>query len=244
MSTPTDDPDARAAAPAASRDDGLIDQWRESAARSAGHAYEAAYGREIHDASTSMRWRLEPRVAGVVCIGLVLLGTLVWWLIRADAPEALAVADASAAPSRLEAIKPAPAVATPSAIVVHVSGAVVAPGLVDVSADARVADAVDAAGGVLADADLAGVNLARAAADGEHIHVPSVGEREAADGPVNINIADAVELQRLPGVGEVMAERIVADRDAHGPFASIEDAQRVSGVGPAMVAGWDGLAQV
>ncbi|WP_297083825.1 ComEA family DNA-binding protein [uncultured Demequina sp.] len=252
MSTPVEPSNAgadRAAEqPGRELPDRVIDHWRESAARAAGHAYEAAYGREIHDASTSMRWRIEPRVAVTVVAALVVLAALAWWLSQVPSPVTATVSESSAplataASPEVEASH-APLVPAPAPIVVHVSGAVASPGLVELGTGARVADAVDAAGGLLDGADLGGVNLARVAADGEQIHVPEEGELSAAAGPINLNAADPQQLQQLPGVGEVMAERIVADRDAHGPFASVDDVQRVSGVGPAMVAGWDGLAQV
>ena len=137
-----------------------------------------------------------------------------------------------------------------SAVVVHVSGAVARPGLVEVPVGSRVAGAIEAAGGLTGDAEQAGVNLAREAVDGEHIHVPdvhapaAVGAPEASGGSVPVNSATAQELETLPGIGPVLAQRIVEDRDTHGPFASVDDLQRVSGVGPALVERWDGLAHV
>lgn len=136
---------------------------------------------------------------------------------------------------------------------VHVVGAVKSPGVYAIPPDSRVNDAVKAAGGLTRKADATKVNLARSLVDGEQIVIPRKGEVEpgdsgvsaddsqlyrtetssgvASDGTVNINRATAEELQGLPGIGEVMAERIVANRDAEGPFTSPEDVKRVSGIG-------------
>jgi len=120
---------------------------------------------------------------------------------------------------------------------------------------ARVAEAVEAAGGLLANAAQAGINLARIVADGEQISVPTADEvaRGVAGGAtgtgpgpappgtgasgvaqalVNINTADATALDALPGVGPSTAEKIVADREANGPFSSADDLGRVAGIGP------------
>ena len=231
----------------------VLQQWRESAARAAGRAYEAAYGREIPETSARVRWRVEPRVVAVVVCAIAVLAAAAWWLAGPGrgAPASLAASappSASSGPLEPEAQNPAAALAAPeeasSPVIVHVSGEVGSPGLVELPRGSRVADAIEAAGGLGADADQAGVNLAREAVDGEHVHVPAAGEHADGSGPLSINAASASELEDLPGVGPVIAERIVADRDANGPFASLDDVQRVSGVGPALVARWEGLAQV
>jgi competence protein ComEA len=111
-------------------------------------------------------------------------------------------------------------------------------------ADSRVADAVAAAGGALGSADLQLLNLAAPVADGEQVIVPRSGgtgstptARPAADeGEVNLNQADVTELEELPGVGPVLAERIVAHREANGPFGSIEDLLDVPGIGEGRLA--------
>jgi competence protein ComEA len=127
-----------------------------------------------------------------------------------------------------------------SSITVHVSGAVVAPGLIVVGSGARVADAIAAAGGALPEADLGSVNLAAGLADGLHVVVPSRaagGEGAAAtDGRVRVNTASVEDLQRLPGVGPVLALRIVEHRDRHGPFAVVEDLLDVPGIGEGKLA--------
>lgn len=230
-------------------------RWAESAAQAASQAYAAAYGREIADDSTRMRWRLEPRVAVTAALILVLLGVGAWWS-SSSAPGLPAHAEATPSPGAEQdddahgssagpSSDGAPAQAEAAELVVHVSGAVAQPGLVTVPDGARVADAVDQAGGIVNGADVAAVNLARLARDGEQIHIPMEGEAPApgaTGGPVDLNTADAAGLETLPGVGPVLAERIIADREDNGPFASLEDLARVSGVGDAMVAGLEDLA--
>lgn len=135
---------------------------------------------------------------------------------------------------------------------VHVDGAVASPGVVELTGnDLRVYDAVQAAGGLLDDADTSAVNLAEPLADGAKIHIPREGEDlQASATPVggqaqtsgatgsgnatvlvNINTATSEELQTLTGVGEATAKAIIDERERNGPFASIEDLMRVSGIG-------------
>lgn len=139
----------------------------------------------------------------------------------------------------------------PHTIFVHVSGAVKAPGLVEVSPGSRVADAVQAAGGFAEDASIDSVNLARSLVDGEQIIVTvrkSGAEAETSDttqgsventgadggtqsGKVNLNAADESALVTLPGIGPSTAAKIVADRMANGSFQSVDDLTRVPGIG-------------
>ena len=122
---------------------------------------------------------------------------------------------------------------------VHVSGAVVSPGLVEVPNESRVADAIAAAGGVTAGADLAGINLADPVVDGRQVVVPSTGvgvtpasgSVATTDGRVRLNTATVEDLQRLPGVGPVLAGKIVEHRDEIGSFSDVEDLLGVSGIG-------------
>ena len=131
-------------------------------------------------------------------------------------------------------------------VTVDVSGAVATPSVVTLAEGSRVADAIDAAGGALPDADLAQLNRAARLTDGEKVHVPITGEQAAeAAGTtagsvetgattqqlININTATEAELDILPGVGPSTAEAIVADREENGPFSTIEDLMRVSGIG-------------
>lgn len=130
-------------------------------------------------------------------------------------------------------------------IFVHVSGAVAEPGLYRLSGDARVVDAVGAAGGFADGADEAAVNLARVVADGEQLHVPVIGEVPApaaaapgsAGGVVNLNSADAAALETLPRIGPALAERIIAWRDQNGRFTSVEDLLAVPGIGEKVLEG-------
>lgn len=123
-------------------------------------------------------------------------------------------------------------------ITVHVSGEVVAPGLVEVGATSRVADAVAAARGTTRDADLAAVNLAAPLSDGQQIVIPNTDEVSGggvatSDGRIRINSATAAELEQLPGVGPVLAERIAAHLEDYGPFGAVEDLLDVPGIGEA-----------
>lgn len=138
-----------------------------------------------------------------------------------------------------EAEQPAPTIA------VHVSGAVAAPGVYELAEGSRAADAIEAAGGAAEGAAADALNLARVLSDGEQIVVPTAEEHAqqqaaasgvgasdgAAGGKVNINTATAEQLDTLPGVGESTAQKIIADREANGPFSSPEDLKRVSGIG-------------
>jgi competence protein ComEA len=162
---------------------------------------------------------------GGVLVVVVALGAAAWFGI--NQPAALPAASAAAA--------------TPGAeeeLTVHVSGAVVHPGLVSVPPGARIADVVSAAGGASEGADLRALNLAAPVRDGEQVAVPDKSEERvvgggAVDGSgrVRINLADAAELQALPGVGPVLAERILAHRSEHGLFTAVEDLLDVSGIG-------------
>jgi competence protein ComEA len=119
---------------------------------------------------------------------------------------------------------------------VHVSGAVVAPGVVQISSDAIVADAVAAAGGAASTADLTLINLAAPVGGGQRIIVPDLDQETGAvavdgGGGIDLNSATVAELEALPGVGPVLAKRIVAHRDERGPFRTIEDLLDVPGIG-------------
>ena len=151
-------------------------------------------------------------------------------------------------------------------LVVHVVGQVVRPGLVRLRPGARVADALTAAGGTRTGADVAALNLARLVVDGEQIRVPRPGESPAvgpgaggaggagssgaggaggagtsgssggSNGPVSLNAADAAALDTLPGVGPVLAQRIIDWRTEHGRFTSVDELGEVSGIGDKLMA--------
>lgn len=135
-------------------------------------------------------------------------------------------------------------------VYVDVDGAVVRPGVYRLKDGARVSQAIDAAGGLTAEADVTGLNRASKVADGQKIYVPKVGEQQAAAAVggaessaattpgagssselVNINTASAAELQTLPGIGPSMAQSIIDERTKNGAFASVDDLMRVSGIG-------------
>ena len=122
-------------------------------------------------------------------------------------------------------------------IVVHITGAVVSPGVVRLPAGARLMDAVDAAGGLTPDADTDRVNLAALLSDADKIHIYSIQEAQAssegvaADGKVNINTATLEELMTLPGVGEAIGGNIIAYRDKNGAFKSLEELKQVDRIG-------------
>jgi competence protein ComEA len=143
-----------------------------------------------------------------------------------------------------------PATTTPArpALVVHVVGEVHRPGLYRLRDGARVADAVRRAGGASRKADLAALNLAAPLVDGTQVLVPSraptvasVGEGAssgttgAPSGPVSLSSATVDELDELPGIGPITAQKIVDFRAEHGPFASVDDLDAVPGIGPTRV---------
>lgn len=125
---------------------------------------------------------------------------------------------------------------------VYVSGWVATPGVVEVAEGSIVADAVAAAGGALEGAILDSINLARPLVEGDHVQIPGPGDSVPPKAPgeegglISPNRADAGQLEELPGVGPVLAERIVAHREANGPFQTVEDLLEVPGIGEAKLA--------
>ncbi|WP_278601813.1 ComEA family DNA-binding protein [Actinomyces naeslundii] len=220
------------------------------------------------------RLAIAPRAA--VVAGSVLLVLAVVLALRAVLTSTAAGGEsAPAAAGTTAAARPSAAVSTagpragtatapggPSAgagsVVVHVTGAVIRPGVVTLGEGSRVNDAIGAAGGVSPDADTQQLNLARVLTDGEQIRVPRIGEvlpdpapqpgaavtpgtgtalgkpgAGSASGTVNINTASASDLEKLPGIGPALAQRIVEYRDSHGPFASVDALTDVPGIGKA-----------
>ena len=183
----------------------------------------------------------------------MLLGALLlvvgywWWQGRArpvvTVPDPVATVSASASSAPL------------GEVTVHVRGRVSRPGVVTLPAGSRVVDAIEAAGGVKAGASIGALNLARLLVDGEQVAVgvkgaqddpsdgPSSGTGgDSSDGPseggglVDLNAATASELEELPGIGPVLAERIVQWREDNGRFTDVEVLGEVSGIGDALMA--------
>ncbi|MFQ3632531.1 helix-hairpin-helix domain-containing protein [Roseiflexus sp.] len=135
-------------------------------------------------------------------------------------------------------------------IVAYVSGAVRAPDVYQLPVGARVKDLVVAAGGLSDDADIERINLAAPISDGQHVRVPWIGEATiVAEAPpdepdtgagsgtlLDLNRATVAELDALPGIGAVLANRIVEWREREGPFQSVDDLGKVDGIGPALLA--------
>ena len=170
--------------------------------------------------------------AGLILV-LVAVAAGIWWGAgETEAPPILATA--SPTTSETSAVS--------STITVHVAGLVSRPGLVELPEGSRVADAVAAAGGFLPGARADLINLAAPLADGQQVIVPGRdGELpatagETPNGKVHLNLATAAELDALPGVGPVIAERIVSYREENGPFQSVEDLLDVPGIGEAKLA--------
>ncbi len=170
----------------------------------------------------------------LLLVGGALVTALVWWL---GTPQ-------PAPPPPLPLPQQA---ATEAEMAVHVAGAVRRPGVVRVPKGARVADALEAAGGAVPEAALDALNLARPLGDGDQVlvplpgatppNVPAAGATNAGngarrpDGRLDLNRASADELEELPGIGEVLAARIVSWREEHGPFTSVGQLRDVPGIG-------------
>jgi competence protein ComEA len=155
-------------------------------------------------------------------------------------------APARIAPPARAPVLPTDPVPSPTAsptVFVHVSGAVRSPGLYEMPAGSRVADAVDAAGGARGGADLDALNLAEVLTDGTKVHVPAEGEPATVVSPVagaspspaivNVNSADTVALESIPGIGPTRAAAIIAYREEVGGFVSVDQLLEVPGIGPA-----------
>jgi competence protein ComEA len=198
-------------------------------------------------------------VIGIVttCVALVLL----WLLVRPSAPPLESVVPQV---SGAETVNSAASVSAPSTLTVHVAGAVKKPGVYVLSSAARVIDAVTAAGGPLASADLEGINLAQTLVDTEQIYIPprsrrttpvtvaprlkpsrsttpstapgSSGSTAGTTRVLNLNSATASELDALPGVGPATAKAIIDHRTKKGPFTKVEDLLNVAGIGPSKLA--------
>ena len=203
------------------------------------------------------------------------VGFVAWWMVRLPTPpieSLIPVAPTHVTASQNDWLSPL-ATTEPTRIAVHVVGAVNEPGVYHLESGARADDALRAAGGANANADLRRVNLAAAVYDGAQLYIPRVGERMPVDLPtstagggpnsvagnanaagnsataasgsattstlpliIDLNLATAVDLDRLPGVGPSTAKAIIDHRTRNGPFASVDDLLKVKGIGPAKLA--------
>ena len=219
------------------------------------HQAPEAAGRPLLGPRSPARLRLDPGRPGALALCAVavvaaVLSAAVTWIGRptmepVTAPPVVAQPAGGAASGGTGERGPGspPGPATSETVVVAVVGLVVTPGLVTLPAGSRVDDAVSAAGGALPDADLTTVNLARVLVDGEQIAVgvpgaPPVGGPSDSSGTplVNLNTATEQELEGLPGVGPVLAGRIVDYRSDSGGFATVDQLQDVDGIGPSTFA--------
>ncbi len=196
------------------------------------------------------RWA-DPRFGVSVLAIVAVAAGFLWYRAgsgRADAPGEAAVA------TTVPVAEPTTTTDDgPSQLVIHVAGAVVEPGVVRVPSSARVGDAIEAAGGAAPDAELDRLNLAAPLEDGQRVLVARVGDPPSAplpessvgggggggadeDGPVDINAATAKDLEELPGIGPVLAQAIVDERERRGGFRSVNELRDVRGIGEARFA--------
>ena len=186
-----------------------------------------------------------PVLVGVCLLCIVLVAVALWrfWPAANAHSEDFAVQVSSAQQERQDVQDGG---ASEAEIYVDVEGAVVKPGVYVLPADARIADAVSAAGGLTEGASRQGVNLAQKLEDGMQVYVPSEAEQGAsaasgqqaaggsagaAGAKISLNTASAEELQELDGIGPSLSQRIIDYRTEHGRFSSIEELKEVSGIG-------------
>jgi competence protein ComEA len=166
---------------------------------------------------------LSAGIVGAVIISLTVLA------VRRSEPPRVVV--------QVPATRAVPSPVVPAQLVVHLSGEVIMPGVYHLPVGARIDDALQAAGGATVDGDIQHLNLAARLADGQQIVVPKrinpmlIAISTAASptpGPLNLNVASVAELDRLPGVGPVTAQRIVAYREQHGPFTAVDQLRQAN----------------
>jgi competence protein ComEA len=191
----------------------------------------------------NLRQRLEPAgsgVAALLLLGIIAAGVAAVMLLRAQPSTS-----ATTLPARPSTSTHPPGLVTgtPTAAAtlwVDVTGKVHHPGVFKLRTGSRVVDAVRAAGGALPGTSMDSLNLAAKLTDGQQVAVggaaaaiaPAAGAAPVAAGPVDLNTATVEQLQTLPGIGPVLAQRIIDYRTAHGPFTSVDGLQQVGGIGP------------
>lgn len=193
----------------------------------------------------------KPVIAGALCIALACIIAIICTFTSAGASSfSVEKADTASSASTDAEGEPdgADGESEAAVIFVHVAGCVNAPGICELPPGARLAEAIEAAGGFTEEAASESVNLARVLEDGEQIIVSSQVEAEAAavggaeafaqasqaassDGRININAATDAELQTISGIGPAKAQKIIAYREANGPFKTVDDLCNVSGIG-------------
>jgi competence protein ComEA len=203
-----------------------------------------------------------PATLIVGALAVVVVAALSWTMLRPAPPRAedvLPMASPSVSTTAVRSGATSPAVTTVSTrVVVHAAGAVVAPGLYELEAGARVADLLRAAGGPTAEADLERLNLAQPVTDGMRVYVPRQGQATIPDlaspepagggsgvgtaraggpaAPVDLNTATLDQLDELPGIGPATAQAIIDHREAVGRFDSVDELLDVRGIGEAKLA--------
>jgi competence protein ComEA len=215
-----------------------------------------------------LQWFGVGRLA-VSAFAILAVGAGGYWLLRApptpvesSLPYAGGAGASAATSSTVLVVPQSSSIPNESAaIVVYVAGAVASPGVYSLSADARVQQAIGAAGGAIADADLDSMNLAAPIRDGDRVYVPHVGvavpvvvgasgasgttaSSGHVAGPIDLNRASVDELDGLPGIGPATAAAIVTYREQKGPFSSVDDLLGVPGIGPAKVEAIRSLVKV
>lgn len=196
-------------------------------------------------------WRdLDVRAAAVVCLVALLAVVLAGWFLWRARPHSVEVGPAAqvvaapvaAMPREVSPVRPEPTAR--AQLVVDVEGTVRRPGVVTVPAGSRVRDALAAAGGVLPGSPTTSVNLAELVSDGEQVVVGGapaaggghIGIDGSGGAQVDLNKATEADLEGLPGIGPVLADRVLEFRRAHGRFSSVDELREVPGIGTAKFA--------
>ncbi len=194
---------------------------------------------------------------GLVCVGAVIVAAAGLWYVR-SLPKAVRIEAASGGAPRPGTGPPAGATPSPetSPVVVDVAGWVRHPGVYEMRQGDRVIDAIRVAGGARPGADLTSLNLASLLQDAQQVLVlrrgaaraggggSGSGSASGAGGKINLNTATLDQLESLPGIGEVLGQRILDYRQAHGSFHSVDDLLNVSGIGPSHLADLKDLVTV
>jgi competence protein ComEA len=180
-------------------------------------------------------------VIGLIAVLAATIGGAGFWYVR-SLPRPVEVRATATAPTRAATSEASPSAGAP--LLVDVAGWVRNPGVYTFTEGSRVIDALEAAGGARPGALLEALNLAAPLVDGTQVLVmregaagaPPVGSTGAVSaGLVNVNTASATDLESLPGIGEVIAQRIIDHRTANGPFTSVDQLVDVSGIGDAIL---------